>query len=361
MNASSDSARGTVWLRLATVIAVLAVAGVAAGVMIDTSPSGDEIVDRVGDRYDSADSYTSTVGVTVQYTNESGTVERSGRARVMFSQPDSYRAEVLAPERLNGTVAATNGSVAWVTRPAGTTIVRSLNETQQGWLERVNVSAALDRFEDHAEVTREGTATIDGTETYVLSVRPQNESYDVNATVWVDTEDYAVRQLRTTGEHNGTTVTATVRYESISFDVSIHESTFQPPADRSVVLAGLDRTSYDSLAAATDDVSFPVATSSLPDDFEETTVVLSERGDSQTLVVSYENETDRIAVVRSQRNPLSRIDVDTESVTVGDVDASYLRTRDTGIVFWRTDNRTYAVAGSVSRESLVSVAESLVE
>jgi outer membrane lipoprotein-sorting protein len=361
VNLSSDSARGTVWLRVAIVAAVLLIAGAGAGMVLDTAPSGSEVVDRVAERYDSADSYTSTVAVDVTYANDSGTVERSGRARVLFSQPDNYRAEVLAPDELNGTVAATNGSVAWVTRPAGTTVVRSLNETQQGWLEDLNVTAALDRFQERADVTRQGTTTIDGTETYVLSVRPANESVDANATVWVDTDDYDVRQLRTTGTHNGTTVTTTVRYERISFGVSIHESTFRPPTDRSVVLAGLERSSYDSLAAATDDLSFPVTTAAVPSGFESSSVVLGERGDSQTLVVTYENETDRIAVVRSQRNPLSRLDADTESVTIGDANVSYLRARDRGVVFWRANNRTYAVAGSVDRDTLVSVAESLVE
>jgi len=360
---SSDATRGTIAIRLAVVLAVLAAAGVAAGVMLDTEPGGDEIADRVAERYDDAESYTTTVAVSVTYENETDTVQREGRARLVHAAPDSYRAEVLAPRELEGAVAATNGSVAWVDRPGAPTTVRAVNDTQQEWLARANLSAALDKLQENATITREGTTTLDGTETYVLSVEPDAEydadDHDGNATVWVDTEANTVEQIRTTASHNGTTVTTTVRYENTTFGVSVHESTFQPPTDRSVVLGSVDQRSYDSLSAAAANVSFEVRSATVPADFEEANVVVSERGDDETLAVTYENASDRIAVVRSERNPLARVSVDTESVTVADANASYLRERDTGVVFWQDDGRTYAVAGSVSRETLVSVAESL--
>jgi len=75
--------------------------------------------------------------------------------------------------------------------------------------------------------------------------------------------------------------------------------------------------------------------------------------------VTYTNETDRIAVVQSEQNPLSRIDAETETVTVNGHDAEYIERDEGGVVFWEADGLTYAVAGSVDRETLIEVASSL--
>jgi outer membrane lipoprotein-sorting protein len=354
-----DDDRGTVWLRVGAVLAVLLLAGGAAGMMAESGPTADAVLDRVEERYDAAESYAGTAVLSATYENETTTKERSARAQFQYEAPGNYRVEVQAPEEYNGTVAATNGTVAWVQRPAGTTVVRPLNDTQQEWLDRVTVSAAVDRLEENASVSRRGTTTLDGEEVYVLDVTPDNESIDAGGTVWVDTDDYRVHQIRTEAQHNGTTLTATVRYESVTFGVSIHESTFQPPTDRSVVIASFDRTDYESVAAAREDVDFDVATAEPPAGFETGEVVAATQNDATTLSVTYTNETDRIAVVQSEQNPLSRIDAETETVTVNGHDAEYIERDEGGVVFWEADGLTYAVAGSVDKETLIEVASSL--
>ena len=342
---------------------LLLLVGVGAGVVMSTpaEPTADEIVTGVEERYDNASSYAGTVDISATYVNESGTYERSATVQVQYLAPNNHRVEVLAPEKYNGTIAATNGSAVWVARSVGTAAVQPLNATQQDWLSRVNVSAAVDRLRENATVSKQGTATVAGEETYVLRVTPDNESYDANATVYVDTDDSRVRKIEAVATRDGETVRTTMRFSEFTFGLDIHESTFQPPSDRSVVVASLDRTSYDSLADARADLNFSVPTPEVPADFSEDRVVVARYGNDATLTTTYTNGSDTIAVVQSERDPLARIDTDGENVTVGTTDATYLEARDTGVVFWRADGLTYAVAGSVDRDTLLGVAESVAE
>ena len=355
--------RGRVSVRLVVVTALLLLVGVGAGVIFaqPAGPTTDDVLAGVEDRYDNASSYAGVVEVSATYENESGTYHRSGTAQVQYLAPNNHRVEVLAPEEYNGTVAATNGSAVWVARGVGTAAVQPLNATQQDWLARVNVSAAVDRLQENATVSLTGTATVAGEETYVLDVNPNNESYDAEATVYVDTDDYRVRKIEAVASHEAKTVRTTMRFRDFTFGVDIHESTFQPPSDRSVVVASLDRTSYDSLDAARADLNVSVATPTLPADFGEDRVVVGRYGEDATLTSTYTNDSATIAVVQSERDPLSKVDTDAENVTVGGLDAKYLEARDTGVVFWRADGLTYAVAGDVDRDTLVTVAESLAD
>lgn len=357
---SSD--RGVTWGYVTAALAVALLASVAVGMVVGAPalapPSADDIVAGVEDRYDDAESYTGTVVVDGTYDNGTERVERSARVRVQYRAPGSYRAEVVAPESANGTVMATNGSVAWATRPAGTTLVRPLNETQQGWVERANVSAAVDHLRENATVEKRGTATVDGEEAYVLDVSPRNESADASATVWVSTDDYRLLKMEGSGQHEGETGSVTVTFEAFEFGVSIHDSAFQPPSDRNVVVASLDRTTYESVAEAREESGAVVPTVDAPNHTVTTVAVATFDGD-RTATVAYANDDSRLAVVASERDPLDRFDADTETVTVGDREASYATAGDTGVVFWRADGLTYAVAGDQPRDRLVELAGTL--
>jgi len=354
--------RGVAWGYVTAALAVVVLASVAAGMVVGapalTSPSADDVVAGVEERYDDAESYTGTVVVDGTYDNGTERVEHSARIHVQYRAPGSYRAEVVAPESANGTVMATNGSVAWATRPAGTTLVRPLDETEQGWLERANVSAAVDHLRENATVEKRGTATVDGEEAYVLDVSPRNESGDASATVWVSTDDYRLLKMEASGERGDETGSVTVTFEAFEFGVSIHDSAFQPPSDRNVVVASFDRTTYESVAEAREGSGAVVPSVDAPN-YTATDVEVAAFDGDKTATVAYASDDSRVAAVASERNPLDRFDADTETVRVGDREASYATAGDTGVVFWRADGLTYAVVGDLPRERLVELAGTL--
>lgn len=362
MMTDTEGTRGgtRVWVLVVAALAVLAVSGIAAGLAAQTGPTAESVLDGVEQRYDTAESYTGVVVTEGTYDNGTETVTRTAEVRVQYAAPDDYRAEVLAPGDAEGTVAATNGSVAWTRRAGGATLVRPVNDTRSEWLDRVNVSATVDRLREDATVTYEGTETRDGVETYVLGVEPDNESDDASATVYVATDDYRVEAIESVARHDGTQVTTTTRFESFTFGVDIHRSTFQPPTDRQVVVAASERTTYESLAAADEAVSFAVETPDLRDGFSLQEVAVAEGGGQATVTATYGNGSATVAVVQSDREPPTLpAEAETDPVTVGDREARSLDTGEYGVVFWSDEGGTTAVTGSVSEERLVAVAASL--
>jgi len=384
---ASDTDRGVLSLRLAAVVAVLLGAGVVLGVAVQpdgtTAPDGDEVLDSTVERYADADSFVGTVAVDVTFENDTDRIERSASARVQYLAPDGYRIDVLAPDRVANTTVATNGSVAWLDGPTGPPVVRSPNASQVERLEALNVSAAVERLDANTSVTNRGTATVDGKETYVLDVeytgatewpdgrwgdeqwqenvsdRP-DEIEDANLTVWVDTDDDRLRKVETVVTGPEGTVTTTMRFESFRFDVAIHESAFQPPTDRRAVSGAFDRTSYDTLADASEAVAFPVSEPAVPDGFELESVAVGTQGDRATVTAAYANGSAEFLVVQSERNPLSRIDTDGTSLAVGNGTVRVVERGDTRVLFWKDDGRTYGVAGSLSQDRLAEIARPLV-
>ena len=353
-----------VWAFVAVAVAVVAVSGLAAGLATQTQsgPTADSVLNGVEQRYDDAESYTGLINVTATYDNGSTVAERSGSVRVLYAAPDSYRVEGVAPDRAAGTVTATNGSVAWARQPGGTTVVRPLNETESERFGQVEVGEAVDRLQENATVTYEGTETRDGVETYVLDIAPEeaDDRYEGGATVWVDAEDYRLRAMETVASHDGTEVTTTTTFESVSFGVDVHESTFQPPTDRQVVVAAAERSTYESLSAAREAVSFELATPEPPAGFDLQEVAVASGGEEATVTATYAGENETLAVVQSERDiPSLPSEADTETVTVGDREAQYVETDDYGVVFWSEDGRTTAVTGTVERDRLLAVAASL--
>jgi outer membrane lipoprotein-sorting protein len=364
---------------MAAVAAVLLGAGVVVGMAVQpdetTAPSGDAILDRTAEQYGEADSFVGTVTVDVTFENETDRVERSARAQVQYLTPDGYRVDGLAPDRIANTTVATNGSVVWFDRPTTPPVVRSPNASQSERLEQVNVTAVVEKLDANVSVTNQGTATVDGEETYALDVEytgptelPDDERYanvsdrlddieETNLTVWVDTDDDRLRKVEAVVTGSEGTVTTTMRFESFQFDVAIDESTFRPPSDRQVVSGAFDRTNYETLAEADQAVDFPVTEPAVPAGFELESAAVGTQGDRATVTGVYANETAEFVAIQSEQNPLARIDTDGESLSVGDETVTVVERGDMTVLFWEADGRTYGVAGSLGQDQLAEIAQ----
>lgn len=108
-------------------------------------------------------------------------------------------------------------------------------------------AAPANLSESNLTATRTGTETRGGVEAYVVSLAHENESVDLRGTVWVATEDSRVLKQRLTDGTNA----SVVRYHDQRFNVSVHESTFAPPATRTE-RSTTTYDAFDALQSATD-------------------------------------------------------------------------------------------------------------
>ena len=226
---------------IAGVLLVVGVAAVAGLGLADVGdPTGDAILDDVEDRYGTADTVVGAATVTV----ENDTTERQYNTSFTFGEGNASRVSVSGDNRT--VIAGTNGTVAWV-HDERTGITRVLsngshagngthapesnatdeyadNESVRNATERVR-AFAFDWTEENTTATRTGREAVDGTDAWVVSVDPDNESREGTVTHWVGVDSSTVLK----SEYDRPNATMTVEYTETRFNVSVADSTFQPP------------------------------------------------------------------------------------------------------------------------------------
>jgi outer membrane lipoprotein-sorting protein len=329
-----EDIRGSVrrYAPLVAALLVVAATGVV-GASLTAQPSGEEILDSVEQRYDSAGNVVGTAEVvavndTDRYT---ATVE------YVVTADNESRVTVAADGET--VVAGSDGSNAWVYDPA-TGLARTYDEAAvedraAEWrADHPSYEKLRDRYGDNVSVTRAGTATVGGTETYVLDVTSANESIDAEGTLWVDRADSTVEKATVTDEDG----TVTVRFTETRFDVSVHDSTFRPPTDGGDGVPGAERESYDDFAAAQSATDL-----SLPDlrgdyEFEQAVVAAFDGERTATAVYDTPKGTAYVAVTTADRAPEGgeRRTVAGREVTVAGSDRGT-------VAYWTDDGVTTAV------------------
>ena len=323
-------------------------------------PSGDEVLDRVEQRYESAETLTTSAVVTVENETASATATvdvaaaEDNRTRLVVSQDgETYRA-------------GSNGTVAWVVGPdySGAWEVEAIANGdamtdavpgQAG--PRAAVSGDDDRRltptgtptmnDSNVTTTLVDTPTVDGTSTYEVELT--HPEANGTATVWVAQDDYRVVRAVATDGTNRTEVDV----RSTSFDVSIHESTFDPPADR-VELTTVEQYGEFEAAQSNTDLALP----ELDAAFEGATVTARQ---GETVVGQrYDVDGENVTVVSTTAT--EQFEGMLDNATTTEVDGHTVQvtgTEDRAVAVWTDDGVTTAVVVEGSSDRAVAVAGDL--
>jgi len=349
-------------LVLLTAVAVVLAGSAAVTGAFETlqQPSGDDVLDRVEERYENAETLTSTAVVTVENDTDSVTAT----VEVALAPGNQSRMVVTRDGTTYRT--GTNGDVVWAAGPnrsaawpvdATAAELRAMGERMPnatgpraavtGDSGRLTPQGTPTMNDSNVSTTLVGTPTVDGTSTYQVELA-HSES-NATATVWVTQDDYRVVRAVATDGTNRTVVDV----QSTSFDVSIHESTFEPPEDR-VALSGVDR--YDSFAAAQSntDLSLP----SLDATFVDATVTV--RGGETIVGQRYDADGENVTVLTTTVS--ERFDGMLENATERTVDDrtfSVTSTSERAVAVWTDDGVTTAVVVEGSSDRAIDVAGDL--
>jgi outer membrane lipoprotein-sorting protein len=339
-------------LMFALVVAVLAVAAVAGGAAVDGPPEADALLEDTRQQYADADSVVGSATVTVANgtANATATVEYAvagNRSRVAVDRADgTYRA-------------GTNGTVAWYDSPNRTGVVPLDAERQPAAmpvpeenLSALTPAALLDRTLEEdvdAEVLRTGSD--DGTEAYVVRVTPANDSRDGQATLWVATDDARLLRVEATEGSNRTVVDV----RATQFNVTVHDSTFDPPGDRLAVTAFERYDRFEPLQANT--------TLDLPRlDAAFRGGAVADRPAGTDVVQQYRAGSDNVTVVSTtvdREFDRSGGDNETSTATVDGREATVTTVREATVVYWSADGVTTAVVLEASEDRALELARQL--
>jgi outer membrane lipoprotein-sorting protein len=350
------------------VVALLGVATIAGMAVTDVgAPSGAEILDDAEQRYESAETVVGAATVTA--TNETAT----RTYEVSFTVAEENRSRVSISSDNRTVVLGTNGSVGWihdertgVTRtvsnasmPADEAMQGSdamhgteyaLNESQkQAWQDASERARTVmyDWTEENTTATRTGRETVDGTDAWVVEVTSENESRTGTVTNWIAVDSSKVLKQELSGEHG----TVTITYSETRFDISVADSTFQPPSAE--LPAGAEIDTFDALQNATD-VTVPEVTDSAYE-FSEG-AVLNYGG--ETAVARYVGP-ENVTVFASNTEALPYASGDATETEIGGVSANVTEMDGRVAVTWETDGGTVALVTDSDRETAIELAESL--
>lgn len=359
-----------------TAVLVLAFAVVGATVVAGVTlaapnqPSGETILDDAESKYESADSVVGEMTVTVANDTDSET------RTISYAVTDDNESKVTV-ETDNGTVVVgTNGTVGWVhsertglTRVFDLAELRNATENESAW----NQSALAERYNDSANAShwnasdhsnwganwtdenttaeRVGTETIDGTEAYVVEVEPEDDRAEGTLTVWVATENSVI--LKQTFETENATTTA--RYTETNFNVSVADSTFDPPSVGSVT-PGTAVESFDTLQDATD-IDLPKLTAESYEFERGSTVVY---GDSVVVVQQYTGPQN-VSLVSTTAEELPGQAENATETTVAGVTVNVTET-DRGVAVWWSDGDVrHGVIADAERDVVLELVEEVLE
>lgn len=379
----------------AFVLGLVVIAGAVGGVAFAQStdqPSGETILENAHDQYRNAETLTGSAEITLS----NATRTRSATVEYAAARPGSAR---VAVTHNNTTVTSgTNGTVAWIAAP-GLGVQRAWNvENASSWnateiceatRDRAfaanhtgalaaqspagNATAASDSAIECGEVaakwanakraiptnfsaanltvTRTGTATVGGTEAYVVAVEPENRSIDANGTVWVAKNDSRVLKQRATHDANATVV----RYHDQHFNVSIDESTFAPPTARSETAGTTTYDAFETLQADTDrDLQRLTA-----DGFGFEEAVVTHTTSGVTVAQRYVNDTMNATLVSTDADRIpdgsngTHVRIEGRNATVETV-------RGRTVAVWTEDTTTHAVVTDGSTNETVALAATVV-
>lgn len=334
---------------LLVVVGVVVAGSAATGALgALQEPTGEEVLDRVDQRYDSAETMTTTVEITVENDtmSETMTVEvaaaENNRTRVIVDRDGTtYRAGT------NGTVAwsvTPDRSVAWRIDGAAGDRATAPGASVDGEFpgegdKQLSQTGVPELNESNVSATVVGTPTVDGTTTYEVELTHPEASG--TTTLWVAQDDYRVVRMVATDGTNRTEMDV----QSTSFNVSIHESTFEPPADRTALSTVDSYEAFDAAQSATD-LSLPTPEAT----FAEATVLVrqGETVVSQRYVADGENVT---VLSTTAEDRFDRLTQNATKTEVNGQTVYVVESEGTAIATWRTDGVTTAVIveGSTDR------------
>jgi len=385
-------------------LAIVAVAGAAIGGMAmagDGPAPADEILANAEAQYASAD----TVVGSATGTAGNGTANRSAEVAFVLTDDNESRIAVTADNRT--IVVGSNGTVAWVhdeqTRLTRVADIPEYNESANATLEEWNGSlgahstslAALngtslgewngsegpwrgagdyhngsysdrnasavrtflwDWTAENTSAERVGAETIEGIETHVIEIDPDTERRNGTLTLWIGTEDEALRKAEFTREE----WTLTVTFSEVRFNVSVADSTFDPPG----IATPEGATIVDSFEELNASVAFDIPR--LADDayaFTSGSTVVY--GNATAAIGEYAGPGNVTLVTASGDGfPASdEIVGEAENATeieIGGVTATVAET-DRGIaVSWTEDGLRYAILSDLPRAATVDLAEAVI-
>jgi outer membrane lipoprotein-sorting protein len=337
-----------------------------------TGPTAEEIVAKMQEVEASTEDAHAVVAFSAQA--EDMDVDMNVVVELWEQRPGKLRAEVLEASEADivGVVSVTDGEQAWLYHPGEDVVVTGalgdlesdeipVDPQQVIGLMEEGIQWAMDNF----DVKLAGEEELNGVATYKLEFTPkEGEDYslpipaDAQATLWVEKDRWIVLQAHVDGGSFGE---GWMRVRSFEFNTGLDDALFQfeiPEGAEVIDVADMQPT-HLTLAEAEAQAGFDL----LVPTYEPVGATLIEVLQvGEAIVLRYDHSTTSFTVVQGNLpEPMQQIPGGESAEVAVRGQTATLVTDDAGNSFlsWTEDGVRVAIAGHISADEIVQVAESL--
>jgi len=358
------------WLGLLSVLAsmILALCGCQSG------PTAEEIVAKMQE----VEASTEDAHAVVEFRVQMGDVDMEVVVELWEKRPGKFRAQVLeaGEAEFAGVVSVTDGQRGWLYHPGDNVVVTGalgeieseeipVNPQQMIRLMEEGIQWAMDNF----EVRLLGEEELNGAATYKLEFTPkESEDYqapiplDGKATLWVEKERWIALQAHFDG---GSLGQGWVRVRSFEFNTGLDDGLFQFEIPEHAEVIDVEDVQPASLTLdeAREQAEFDLLT---PTYAPQGATLIEVFRLEEAFVLRYDHSTTSFTIVQGDLSHMGGLPQgDAHAGTEVNVDVrgqtATLITDDAGNSFlsWTEDGVNVAIAGQISGEEILKVAESL--
>jgi len=373
--------------QIAAAVVVLAAVLITGCTEQTSEMSAEEIASMMEAKQESIEDISARMVVTSSFGGETTTM----RALMMAKPPDKSRFEYIEPAELAGTVKVRNGSTILTYDPAENLVTKmELREAECEPFD-MDYTEVIRSLLNETDISYEGTESVNGRSAYVLNITPGDENERVhniaNTRAWVDCENWTLLEMEVYDQDGNLAVKT--EYRDITFNTGIPDSEFIFEVSEDTVVVDItfatgfdtgipvgeiiiedsviversfedvrsqEMTLEDARANLTFDLKTPLY---LPDGcefdhavvFGKNRVSLMYTDDAKLLCISeWASDSDNIVKI-----------IDPEVVSINGTDGEF------GAEFgffntlrWGVDGIEYLLSGTIAKEEMLKVAESLV-
>jgi len=320
--------------------------------------SADQIAARMEAQHKSIEDFSATMVMTSSFAGET----ENTQVLIMTKTPDKTRSELIEPAELAGTVMVRNGSTMWTYDPAKNQVTKMALPEDEPF--EIDYTELVKDLMDENEISYKGTENLDGRSTYVIEATPKDEAdreFTSKTRVWVDCENWML--LGTEMYDNDGNPVMKVQYMDVTFNTGIPDSEFifEVPEGCEVVEESFEDMMPEgiTLEEARANLNFDVKTPLyLPDGYEFDHAIMF--GEEVSLIYTDGSEQLYLGeqVSGAVDQPVQEMG-EPEIVSINGTDGEFASMFGMNTLQWSAGGIDYSLSGTLAKEDMVKVAESV--
>ena len=331
---------------------------------IDGELSSKQIAEKMQQKQDSTEDYSYTMYMTMEFGDQKMVTETD----VMYKKPNKFKSVVKQPAQTAGSFTVSDDENMWICDPQqNTVVIMKLSETSKQ--NEMDYQKIIEMMLNGSDFSLAGVEKFDGRTAYIIDMSPKDESYwgmfgDMK--VWIDKETWMPLKMEMRDADGNPMYSTEYRNFHINTGISDDEFQFEVPEGAEVQTMDMNKLVLPqamTLEEAQEEATFDILVPSyLPDghEFEDAMVI---QGFVETVSLTYKNDDERLGIseIDFEDEPQTSLIMNSaEVISINGVEGKLVTVFDDNkMLQWEIGNTQLTLSGSLDKEELIQIAESM--